>query len=147
VSSTVVRALWDEIFDGLARGGWRVVVVLSGHYAQGHELVLMEAAEEAITRLNILVLALPPLAMVDEAMLDHAALWESSLLLALRPNLADMEALGAGPLSAASSAVLGSDPRGAASASLGEKALDLAVERITNAVQALLAKNDPAPLN
>src|SRR5262249_53372104 len=41
IRSEVVQALWDGIFAELARAGFRVVVLLSGHYAQAHELVLM----------------------------------------------------------------------------------------------------------
>jgi creatinine amidohydrolase len=145
IESSVVRRLWDEIFAALARGGWQVVVLVSGHYAQGHELVLMQAAEEAMSRHKLLVLALPPLAMVDEEMLDHAALWETSQLLALRPDLVHLEALLPGPLRPASTAVLGQDPR-SASASLGERALGLGVERVTTAVAELLANGDSAPL-
>lgn len=147
VRSTVVRALWDEIFGELARAGWRVVVVISGHYAQGHELVLMDAAEAAMNRHELLVLALPPLALVDEEMLDHAALWETSQMLAVRPDLVDLDALGNEPLTPARTAVLGRDPRGTASASLGEKSLNLAIERIVKAVEQLLDEGSSAPLH
>ena len=84
IGSDVVQALWDGIFAELARAGFKLVVLLSGHYAQGHELVLMDAAEHAIAAHGLLVLAVPPLALVDEEMLDHAAHWETALLLALR---------------------------------------------------------------
>ena len=87
IGSDVVQALWDGIFAELARAGFKLVVLLSGHYAQGHELVLMDAAEHAIAAHGLLVLAVPPLALVDEEMLDHAAHWETALLLALRPRL------------------------------------------------------------
>lgn len=145
IESGVVRKLWDQILSGLATAGWRVIVLISGHYAQGHELVMMQAAEEAMARYNVLVLALPPLAMVDEAMLDHAALWETSQLLALRPDLVHLEALGPGQPHPSATAVLGQDPRGA-SASLGERALSVGVEKVTNGVAELLAQRDPAPL-
>lgn len=146
VRSAVVRALWDDMFAGLAGAGWQIVVLISGHYAHGHELVLMEAAEAAITNLGLLVLAIPPMALVDEEMLDHAALWEASQLMALRYELADLDALGSGPLKTASSAVLGRDPRGHASPSLGERALGLAVEKIVKAVEQLRVDGNPAPL-
>lgn len=146
VRSEVIRALWDDIFAGMARAGWKVAVLLSGHYAHGHELALMDAAETAIRKHGLLALGLPPLALVDEEMLDHAALWESSQMLALRPDLVTMESLAAGPLKPQVSAVLGRDPRGHASASLGDRALTLAVERIVKAVEQLLADGNPAPL-
>ena len=148
IRSDVIQSLWDGIFAELARAGFRVVVLLSGHYAQGHELVLMDAAEHAMVEHNLLVLAVPPLALVDEEMLDHAAHWETALLLALRPRLVDLDALGAaagGALLPAHTAVLGDDPR-RATAGQGESALKLATERIAVGVQALLSHGSPAIL-
>ncbi|GAB4198049.1 MAG: creatininase family protein [Roseiflexaceae bacterium] len=137
IHSETVQALWDGIFDGLAGAGFRVAVVLSGHYAQGHELVLMDAAEHAIRRSGMLVLAVPPMALVDEEMLDHAAHWETALMLALRPRLVELAALPKPPLRPAETAVLGEDPRGA-TVGKGESALALATERISTSVRALL---------
>jgi creatinine amidohydrolase len=146
LSATTLRTLLAESLAALAGNGWRVVVVISGHYSPGHELLLIDAAERALADHHLLVLAVPPLALVDDDMLDHGALWESSVLLALRPDLIKMEALGAGPLDPLGDSVLGRDPRGAASASLGNSALTLALERIVSAVERLLASGDPAPL-
>lgn len=142
IHSDVIQALWDGIFAELARAGFRVVVLLSGHYAQGHELVLMDAAEHAMTEHGLLVLAVPPLALVDEEMLDHAAHWETALLLALRPHLVALETLDAAPLKPATSAVLGADPR-RATPTQGESAMALATERIAICVGALLAHAGP----
>jgi creatinine amidohydrolase len=142
VASEVVQALWDGILAELARAGFRVAVVLSGHYAQGHELVLMDAAEHAMARHGLLVLAVPPLALVDEQMLDHAALWETALLLAIRPRLVDLAALDGAELRASDHAVLGDDPRGATPGQ-GESALALATERIALSVATLLEQGDP----
>jgi creatinine amidohydrolase len=97
----------------------------------------MDAAEYAISAHGLLVLAVPPLALVDEEMLDHAAHWETALLLALRPRLVDLDALAPGPLHPASSAVLGEDPR-RATPTQGEAALSLATDRIAASVAALL---------
>jgi creatinine amidohydrolase len=142
IGSDIVQALWDGIFAELARAGFKLVVLLSGHYAQGHELVLMDAAEHAIAAHGLLVLAVPPLALVDEEMLDHAAHWETALLLALRPRLVALQALDAAPLHPATSAVLGDDPR-RATAGQGESALTLATERLVVGVDALLHHGGP----
>jgi creatinine amidohydrolase len=144
--ASVVRSLWEDLFVRLKHAGWRVVVVVSGHYAQGHELALIEAAEEAINQHNLLVLGVPPLVMVDETMHDHAALWETSMMMLLRPDLVNIDALGNGPLQPAASAVIGQDPRGTASASMGRRALTMATEQIMRAVERLLADGDATPL-
>lgn len=91
--TVTVRAVLDDLLAEVARVGFRVVVILSGHYAQGHELVLMDAAEAAMQQHDIQVLALPPLALLGESYLDHAGHWETSQLLALRPDLVDLERL------------------------------------------------------
>jgi creatinine amidohydrolase len=147
LSDTVVRALWDGLFLNLSRAGWNVVVVISGHYAPGHELVLMEAAEHAISQYNLLVLALPPLAMVDATMLDHAALWETSVMMALSPELVNLASLGDGPINPAHNSVIGKDPRGTATPSMGKRALRMAEESIVKAVEQLLREENAAPLH
>lgn len=146
VPSEIVYGLWVSIFDSLAAAGWKLVVVISGPFTQGHELTLIAAAEQAIARLGLLVLALPTLGLVDEAMLDHAGLWESSLMLALRPDLVRLSALGSQPLHPSQSGVIGRDPRDTASASIGMSTLNLAVERISVAISELLSTGNAAPL-
>jgi creatinine amidohydrolase len=146
IEAPVLRSLWDSLFASLAAAGWDIIVVISGHCAPGHELLLMDAAEETINRHGVLVLALPPLALVDETMLDHAALWETSLLLALQPDLVNLPALGSAPLNAEESGVVGQDPRGAASPSLGSTAIHMAVEHLVKAVQQLRNKGNAAEL-
>jgi len=145
IPSDVVQALWDAIFAELARADFRVIVVITGHYAQGHELLLMDAAENAMAQHGVSVLAVPPLALVDESMLDHAAQWETALMLALRPRLVALDRLGKGVPQLATTAVLGQDPRGATSTQ-GESALVLATARLVTAVRALLEKNGHASL-
>lgn len=145
IRSDVIQALWDAIFNELARAGFRVVVLISGHYAHAHELVLIDAAEHAIAAYNLLVLAVPPLALVDEQMLDHAGRWETALMLALHQRLADLSVLDRLPLSPQSTGVIGDDPR-SATAQQGRSALVLATDRIVVSVQRLLAQGDAAAL-
>ncbi len=147
VRKQVLHALWSDLFDGLAGNGWRVVVIISGYYNEDHELTLMGAAEEAIQQHGLLVLALPPLALIDESLLDHAGLWETSLLLSLRPDLVDLYALENEADETVQSIIKGRDPRGAASASLGDTVIHLAIERITKAVVELASSGDAAPLH
>lgn len=139
IPSDVVQPLLDSILVELSRVGFKAVVIITGHYAQGHELVLIDAAEHALIHTGLLVLAVPPLALIDQDMLDHAALWETAQMLALQPRAVRLDTLGPAPLSAASSAVLGADPRGA-TASQGESVLALATEQIAASVQELLDK-------
>lgn len=150
IGSAVVRAVLDDLLSELARVGFRVVVIVSGHYAQGHELVLMEAAEAAIRQHGVQVLAIPPLALLGDSYLDHAGHWETAQLLALRPELVALdcfnEALAAEPSAPVDRfGVLGKLPI-AATADDGNAAIDQAVDQIETWVQRLLASDDPEPL-
>jgi creatinine amidohydrolase len=147
VRSDILREVWSDLFDKLAEAGWRVVLLVNGYYTEDHELALMDAAEEAIRQHGLLVLALPPLSLIDDSLIDHGALWETSLLLSLCPSLVDLYALGDGELTPMHSAVRGRDPRGAASASLGDTVMHLTIERVVTAVNDLLTNRDPAPLH
>lgn len=151
IRASTVRAVLDDLLAELARVGFQVVVVLSGHYAQGHELVLIGAAEAALEQ-GLPVLATPPLAMVDDSMLDHAGHWETSLLLATHPELVDMrrlqravEAFPAGHI--ADLGILGDVPLSTATAASGEIAIEQAISAIDQLVTMLLTSGDPAPLH
>lgn len=137
IASDVMQRVWDGMFRELARAGFAVVVVLSGHTAPGHLLELMDAAEHAIEEYGLRVLAVPPLALVDEQMDDHAAHWETSLLLALRPRLVALERLDEYDAIPRELGVIGEDPR-LATARQGESVLLLASERVSHSVRALL---------
>lgn len=145
--AATVRAVLDDLLGELARIGVKVVVLLSGHYAQGHELVLMDAAEQALADHGLLVLATPPLALLGEDYLDHAGRWETAQLLAIRPELVDLRALTqalqqfpAGHV--ADLGILGELPL-SATAGGGEVAIEQAVEAIAGWVRELLERADP----
>jgi creatinine amidohydrolase len=148
--ATTLHAVLDDLFAELARIGVRVVVLLSGHYAQGHELMLIEAAERAIAQHQLLALATPPLALLGEDYLDHAGRWETSQLLATRPDLVDLRALAhalqlhpAGHI--ADLGILGELPLSATAAS-GEVLIEQALRAIDEWVRLLLQSGDPTPL-
>lgn len=138
--------MWNDLFDSIALAGWQVVVVLNGLTTTDQEQTLMQAAERAMREHKLLVLAVPPLVLVDTTLMDQAALWESSLLLSVRPSLVHLYALGDDEHALERNTVRGRDPRGAASPSLGDTVMRMVVERLSTAVLDLLKNNDPAPL-
>ena len=149
--SSTVRAVLDDVLSELARIGFQVVVLLSGHYAQGHELVLMEAAEAAMAAHSIQVLAVPPMALVNPDYLDHAGRWETAQLLATRPKLVDqrrlVQALRTYPAGhVADLGILGDLPTEATAAS-GEIAIEQAIDALDTWVRRLLQSADPQPLH
>lgn len=146
ISTEALRMILDELLEGLYSSGARTVCVVSGHYAQGHEIELYEAALRAMeNHKGYQVLASTPLEVLeDDALLDHAARWETAQLQAIRPDLVHLDALPA-ELKARRCAVLGEDPRKATpeqGAEIMEKALSVWSKWLAN----LMDSNDKASL-
>jgi creatinine amidohydrolase/Fe(II)-dependent formamide hydrolase-like protein len=80
---------------------------------------------------------------------DHAAKWETSYLMALRPDLVDMERIAGEELDTnegrRNAVIWGEDPRIHASARIGEDAIDLIVDAIGAKAQELLRSVSPSP--
>lgn len=142
-----VAGVWADLFAGLGSAGFRLVCLISGHYAQGHELELVDAAEGALAAGGPLVLAGTPLALLGDAdLLDHAGRWETSQLQALRPELVHLDRLPAGSLPGPDQvAVLGQDPR-LASAEQGQALFNRALVAWQDWIERLRQDGDPAPL-
>ncbi len=147
MSDHVLPPLLDEALEGLYRVGFRVVVMLTGHYPSEQVQAVKGAAERARQRhAHLRIWALPEYeAYPDEYRGDHAAKWETSFLMHLRPDLVDMGRLtGAetpdapdatrtldemnapGPLHG----ILGANPARYASAALGQETIEVIVERL-----------------
>jgi creatinine amidohydrolase len=145
-STDVVRGAWRDLLAGLRRAGARIVCLVTGHYAQGHELELYGAALEAMrVHADLLVLAATPLELLgDPDYLDHAGRWETAQLLAVRPDLVHLERLPemAGPKDVA---VLGEDPR-RATREEGEALIARALDAWVAWVDRLLRERDRRPL-
>lgn len=109
VSAELFAQVVRACVDGLRGAGAKTVCLITGHYAQGHEIVLYEVAKEC-SEDDFRVLAATPLEpLADDSMLDHAGRWETSQLLALRPDLVHLEGLPDDPDHRYG--VLGSSPR------------------------------------
>ncbi len=139
INSEQVAGVWRDAFSNLHRAGFKLICLVSGHYAQGHEIALMDAAEVAIRAGAPVVLAGSPLALLeDPALLDHAGKWEASQLQFLRPDLVRLERLPEGALpSSRESGVLGDDPRHA-SAAQGERLFERALQKWSAWIETLL---------
>lgn len=83
-STNLVRQVLDELLEQLQAAGAGKVALVTGHYAQGHELEFYAAA----ARSPLPVYAATPLEpLEDEALLDHAGQHETAQLHLLRPDL------------------------------------------------------------
>jgi len=122
--------------------GFKVIVILAGHYP------LLRHAREAVKEYSktgkAKVWAISGHEIVRDIIPDagdHAAKWETSLLITLRPDCVDMSRLPEDkniPLIG----IMGTDPRGTASKEFGEHAVSILVDRIIAHIHRLLEQEE-----
>lgn len=131
------RQLVTARLAAVAAQGFQVAIVIGLPETTMIDLALIEAAEAAWSQHQLLTLAISPLELVDETMQDRGALWETSLLLAIHPELVDLSQFASND---------GRNVRDVASASLGNHALTLAIDRLTKAVQDVHTRRNVAAI-
>jgi creatinine amidohydrolase len=111
IRTETFRMVLDELISGLYQSGARRVCLITGHYAQGHQVEMSEAALRAMDdHEGLQVFSGAPLELLaDFDLLDHAAHFETSQLLAIRPDLVHLEHIEEGA-SSHESAVIGDRP-------------------------------------
>ncbi len=131
------RQLVTARLAAVATQGFQVAIVIGLPETTMIDLALIEAAEAAWLQHQLLTLAISPLELVDETMQDHGALWETSLLLAIHPELVDLSQFTPND---------GRNVRDVASPSLGNHALTLAIDRLAKAVQDVYTRRNVAEI-
>ena len=147
LSSDLVDRLFIEIFTGLVRVGFRVVIGVTGHDVKPQQESLQKATEAISAYLISPEGPTIGYAMMEGSLnlndpdvgMDHAAKWETSILMALRPELVDMKRIesiyqkeiesGSG-MNMKGCGIAGLDPRIHASKEIGE----IAIEKITDSI-------------
>jgi len=127
----VTEPLLAAVLQGLAEMGFRAIAIVNGHYGLENSIAVRRAAL-ATTSATVVPLADYELLTDLGAAGDHAGVWETSLLMPVRPDLVRLDHTGELP------GVIGDDPRGAASADLGERGLDTAAGRVADALDRAL---------
>ncbi len=143
-----VRPILTRTLEHLARFGFKVIVMLTGHYPGEQTKMVKEAAREVESRVKgVRILGLPEYEAYTPQVGDHAAKWETSILMALSPELVDMSRLGAKPASPSPNgfhnsdpadplyAIAGDDPRFYASEELGRKTVDEIVRTLSGQIK------------
>ena len=128
----------------LADWGFRSIVLLSGHYPLAQILLLRRECRRIAEKRGIGALGIPEHALaLDLGYLgDHAAKWETSLLLAIDPALVELARLpdDTGDLRgrAVRHGIYGICPKKEADAGLGRRALEVIVERLAGVATRML---------
>lgn len=138
LQADIVTPLLSEALRQYVDFGFRVVVIVNGHYGLDNSVATRRAALSCMSdeRAIVLPVADYELLLTLGAQGDHAGVWETSLLWAARPDLVALDALTDGrdlP------GVIGADPRGTASLERGAEGIDHASDAITAMVHAIAA--------
>ncbi|HIE52399.1 MAG TPA: creatininase family protein [Armatimonadetes bacterium] len=131
-----------HILHELESLGFKVIIIFAGHYPLLHHArtaiewysITSKARAWAVTGYELVRDIIPDAG-------DHAAKWETSLMMALRPELVDMSRLPEDPQEKLIG-VGGIDPRGTASREYGERGVRAIVERVVAKAHELLAEAD-----
>jgi len=145
ISHETFEALIEEMLVEIFRQGVRVVVLLTGHNARVQEAIIRCVAERVnAARPDRYVWALSEYEPVKPAPFpdagDHAAKWETSLMMALHGDLVDMSRL---PAEGELLAIAGIDPRTEASVEYGVRAVGLLAQKVAQRVEELLTRYAP----
>jgi len=138
-----VMQLLTEYLEQLSDIGFKLIVVLSGHYGPPHIAALVEAANLFTiwqTQRQTRVWIIPEYDLVTDLGYrgDHAAKWETAILMHLRPELVDLTRLDDSTAGEAGG-ILGEDPRQSATPELGGRIVDAIVHRLSERVEKYLA--------
>ncbi|HZT45524.1 MAG TPA: creatininase family protein [Gaiellaceae bacterium] len=131
--ATVTEPVLAAVLDGFARMGFRAIALVNGHYGLENSIAVRRAAL-SVAEATVVPLADYELLTDLGAAGDHAGVFETSLLMPVRPELVRLDHEGDLP------GVIGEDPRGRASAQLGDQALGLAAGRVAAALDRALAE-------
>lgn len=143
-SPECVRMLAKEYLDQLADEGFKVIVILMGHYGAEHMKVMQAvAAQFNESQSDTVCLAFPDYEMTlpDGIKGDHAGATETSYMMLFHPESVDLSRLDQeGELDMHVQGIGGEDPRIHTSASLGLRGMQAMVKNGAPKVLELLAK-------
>jgi creatinine amidohydrolase len=136
-------AMLAALFYRFKHSGFRVIIGVSGHNVQSQIDMINEGlkpvtADGTITGVGLWEITL---SQCEESNTDHAAKWETSNMMVLYPELVDMSQLGTGPLDRKiipTDGIGGLDPREHASAEVGRRNMELAIDAIGTKARELL---------
>lgn len=140
----VVDDLFTAIFKGLVTAGFKVVIGVTGHDVKEQVASLQKAVDaiRADGRATGFAMAEGDLYDLPGDQMDHAAHWETSILMYLHPELVEMDRIKAEVLTAEAGSkaagIWGRDPRTDASRELGKKIVNRIADNIGEKARELL---------
>ncbi len=144
---TVVEELYERIFQGLVDVGFRVIIGVTGHDVEPQKAAIQRAvnriSEVTEGKATGFAMMEGDLYNLTDDSMDHAAHWETSLMMYFRPELVDLDRIKGEDLESeegrSKAGIWGRDPRIHASPELGAKIANYIAERVGLKAQELLA--------
>lgn len=144
ISAEAIQKLLREYLEQLRDEGFKVLVVLMGHYGKAHVDAVTQVCDEFNSQYpDVTVLAFPEyLVAVDDGVRgDHAGAYETALMMHYYPETVDLSALPQGrPLTIDEDGIGGEDPREKATAEYGKWLAETIVKRLAEKVTNALSK-------
>jgi creatinine amidohydrolase len=139
----LVRNVVRNLLDQLKRQGFKTVIVMSGHGAMDQNLAFKAEAELAQTEEFKVISTIEWEFVPDQGYLgEHAAKWETALFMDTHPELVKMERLKDTPLEQLKG-IYGEDPRLTSSKLLGQRTIELVVERLAEEIKSVANGGNP----
>ncbi len=135
--STLLQPWLSMLCQELKRLGFRAIIMVTGHYGASQQMTVRETAVRESQRLGMPILGTPEYWLGLDAgyMGDHGGPWETSILMALIPELVALSQLeGDPPFQGVSG-----DPKSDSTVEKGERVSEVMADRL-----AKLARNMPA---
>ena len=146
LGETITELLYRRVFECLVEIGFRVVIGVTGHDVPPQREAIQKAVDAIRHNSGAAGFAMMEGDFYDltEDRMDHAAHWETSLLMYLRPELVDMTQIAGEDLETEAgrteAGIYGQDPRQHASAALGKTIAEGISDWIGKQAQELVAE-------
>jgi len=136
LTSNLVRPWLERLGREAVRQGFQAVIMLTGHYGAAQQIVVRRVAVELTRELKKPILGTPEyfLALDENYIGDHAAFFETSLMMYLYPGSVKLDELGEEP----HQGVGGRDPKRYANPQDGKRLAEAIIGRLVS-----LAKQMP----
>ena len=133
--SRVFRGWLERLCTETKRNGFKAMIILTGHYGAGQQILVREVAVRMSKLLNMPILGTPEymLALDEGYTGDHAAYFETSLMMHLYPEAVNLDALGDPP----HRGVGGRDPKEFANAEDGKRFADAIIGRLAHLARSM----------
>lgn len=139
MSADTVGGLVRDYVGQLANEGFRLIIIITGHYGDRHVEVLKFHADQIAEEVGVRTWVLAEYEMVEDQGYtgDHAGRWETSLLWHIAPELVKIERYQS-ELTGEEQGVMGENPATSSSPEDGRRVFDLIVERVSDRALSML---------